>query len=801
LSKSAELLPLAGLAVMACLFWSVDVIGSGRTVAAFQNVDLFTEFYPRHAFAAASLRRGSVPLWDSHQIGGLPFLATLQAGVFYPPNLLYALLPIGTAMGVLALAHMFLAGALTFLLARELGASRAAGALAGVTFMLGGSTVSLLYHTNAIDSAPWLPAAVLCTWRLAREADARWALWLGAVLALQFLAGRDYTFVMTVHAVALLALLQVGWMARDGAGAARIGAHLGRLAAAGALAAGIVCVQLLPTLALTAQGERGLSGLPPELREIYGPLPAAFFLANLLNPVRGVVRREYVGWIPLVCFVLGFRLWGRERATCFASLLATLAAVLCLGSQTPLYAAYRLLPLGATFRLPDRFVFLFAFGVALVAAAGFDRVFSGRLSFGAGWRALSPIVLALLGMGMVLTLVLDGRWMAAGLRRASEPWGWFTFHGFEPGHFAALGRARWYFAAVAALVALGLWRPASSAAAWLRVAVVVLAAADLGYAQVNRTLHPARDATPAVAGAECYERAAALAGPLGRHLSFRTRASWALKDKDGELFEAHAVTHYDPLVTRRQALYFRALQQGGVDIVPTPWNERSPFMGFLTRYPPAGRAKLLDLMGVRAVLVDAGETASPGLKGLLSRLEPAARCTAVDGARPLTIDVFSNEHALPRAFVVHDVEHAADGQAAIARLLEADFDPRRAAVVEGDGASPPEGGDAGGESRAEVVAYDDTLVSVHAVTSRPGLLVLTDSYDADWVATRNGDPTTIHPTDGLFRGVVLPAGTSEVVFRYAPTSFRLGLLLSVVSACVWGALCYWTRAPRAMGGR
>ena len=61
---------------------------NGRALVGFTNFDLFAEFLPRHAYYGAALRRAEIPLWDPHQIAGLPFLATLQGGVLYPPNLL-----------------------------------------------------------------------------------------------------------------------------------------------------------------------------------------------------------------------------------------------------------------------------------------------------------------------------------------------------------------------------------------------------------------------------------------------------------------------------------------------------------------------------------------------------------------------------------------------------------------------------------------------------------------------------------------------------------------------------------------
>lgn len=785
--RRRDLLALGALATLAVLFFGVDVLASGTRVASFANVDLFTEFYPRHAFAGAALRKGTLPLWDPHQIAGLPFLATLQAGFFYPPNLLYALLPVGTAMGALAVLHLVLAGGFTWALAREMGWSRAASLLAGVTFMLGGSTVSLIYHTNAINSAPWLPAAVWCAWRFGFEPRARWALLLSLVLALQFLAGRDYTFVMTLHVVGLLALFQAAWMLRDKAGAGRVARHLGALAAAAALALALVAVQLLPTLELAGRGDRTLGGLADAFVEIYGPVPPGFFFANLVNPVRGPIRREYLGWVALACFVVGFRPWGGDRATRFASVLAVLALVLSFGSQTPLWAAYRHLPLGATFRLPDRFVYVFALAVALVAAAGLDRVCSGRR------RAPA---LAILALGVATFVLVDGPWMAAGVRRAAAPWSWFTFYGLGPEHFAAAGRAaRWYFLAVATLLALPLWRPRSRGAQAVRLALPLLAGADLAFALSSGVLHPARDASPALAAAPCHARLVEVTGPFGRHLSIRSRGGWALKDKDGELFGTWAATHYDPLVTRRHALYFAALQEGGTEIVRTPWNERSPFMGFLTRWPSAARVRLLDLLGVRAVLVEAAVAADPALAGLLSGTEPALRCAGSGAGGTREVAVLRRD-ALPRAFVVHAVEEVPGPEAALARLVAPDFDPRATALVEGDAPAGFAAGEGGAAGEARIETYEARRVIVRGTTSRPGLLVLTDSWDPGWDATRDGEPVAILPTDALFRGVYVPAGEFAVEFRYRPAAFRWGMVLSVLAAVLWtGAWMSVSRKP------
>ena len=781
---AAVALPL--LIAAAAVAFGLDLL-PGKALVGFTNFDLFAEFLPRHAYAGAVLRGGGIPLWDPHQIAGLPFLATLQGGVLYPPNALYALLPTGLAMGLLGFLHLALAGVFTYALCRELGGSPAGAGLGAVAFMLGGSTLFALYHPNAIDALPWLPLALACAARLARTGDLRLALALGACLGLQFLAGRDYTFVMTAHAVAAFALWQAAWMLRDGRGARAAARHLAALVLAGGVAAGLAAPQWLPTLELAARSTRLLGGPEGASLEIFGPLSPSFFLANLVNPERGPIRREYAGWIPLLCFAAGFRLWGRDRVAVFASALALLAGLLCFGSQTPLYAAYRALPLGSVFRLPDRFTLLLSLAVALGAARGFDRLLPSpappdRL------RALTPALVAAALLAAALGWAIASGWLARGLAAAAHPWGWFWMYGLSPAHFAHVARAGIHLAAAAAVLSLAAWRAGRPGGRVARAAVVALAAAELVFAFESPFLHPARDAAPAFAGQACYARAAEVLGSEGRHLSLSLQDSYALKDKDGELFGSFSATHYEPLVTRRHALYFAALQAGGAPRDASPWNRTSPFMGFLTAIPTPQRQRLLDLLGVRAVLVDARPAGRPpAVQALLAGLDLAATCRVATERGSAAVEIYANPRALPRAFLASGLAPASGPDDALRQLLAPDLDPRRTVIVESEPAlrAAAATGDPPGEAR--ITAYQDERVVVQAQTAAPAWLVLADSFDPDWTATRNGEPVEILPADGLFRAVPLPPGASQVEFRYRPRAFRLGAAIGAASliATLW----------------
>jgi len=71
----------------------------------------------------------------------------------------------------------------------------------------------------------------------------------------------------------------------------------------------------------------------------------------------------------------------------------------------------------------------------------------------------------------------------------------------------------------------------------------------------------------------------------------------------------------------------------------------------------------------------------------------------------------------------------------------------------------------------------------------PSIVVLADLYYPGWEAEVNGQPVRIERVHGLLRAVPVPAQPSEVVFRYRPASFALGLWLALTSFCSLFFVC------------
>jgi Bacterial membrane protein YfhO len=129
-------------------------------------------------------------------------------------------------------------------------------------------------------------------------------------------------------------------------------------------------------------------------------------------------------------------------------------------------------------------------------------------------------------------------------------------------------------------------------------------------------------------------------------------------------------------------------------------------------------------------------------------------------------------------------------------LLELRFDPRREAVVE----LGPEGTDAlaavgsperltvGSSGRVSVTDRSNASVAIRARLSRPGLVVLNDSFAPGWsvqVDGRDAEPVRVND---VMRGVAVGAGAHEVVWSYRVPGLRAGAALSAVGALLLAGL-------------
>ena len=81
---------------------------------------------------------------------------------------------------------------------------------------------------------------------------------------------------------------------------------------------------------------------------------------------------------------------------------------------------------------------------------------------------------------------------------------------------------------------------------------------------------------------------------------------------------------------------------------------------------------------------------------------------------------------------------------------------------------------------------------LEASLESPGLVILADVYYPGWELTIDGKPAPIYAVNGLMRGAAVPAGTHRLVYSYAPRSFlvgRVGSILGLGVLALFGIAC------------
>lgn len=748
-----------------------SVVGSNP-----QLVDGITVFEPFLAYTRSVLPH--IPLWDPFIMGGTPYLADMQSAIFSPFSLPAYVLPFWWSLGVVALSKVVVAAMGTFLLGRRIGMKPAAAFLAGLVFAFGLFMIAWIPWplTNVFPLIPWMLFATEAVVR-------RPSLWslsgLACVTALQLFGGHPESSMQLLFAAVLWLLLRL-CQTRDGlvavARAARrarapvLRALAGRawrplvaFAAALLLGAAVAAVVLVPFLELLHHSNdlslRPRGAVHVEPKYLFAALVPGYFPGSF-----EIETAFYVGALPLLLVAVALV---RPSVTRLALALAALFSLLVVLGLPPLFSLAAHTP-GLDLTFLSRLTIFFLLSVALLAGFGLDDLLDGHV--GRGQRRLATLAAAGL---LLLPLVVISTTGATSLRylgRAARIAFLFA-RAPLPGspHVDPIVRLAgllvWVVVLAAAAVVLVLRLSGRLGQVAFFALAVLLVAGDLFQAGMGYN--------PGIAQSHAELPATGAVKFLARHDPARFVAVTTydgvnpLPPDVGIDYRLYDLRGYDlPVITQFATLWRKYMAPPNPLLpVDTP----SIPLGVYDQLSPA-TVRILSLFGVRDVLVEPDAALhSPGFR------------LAYDGR---DARVYENLGALPRAFLVGGDDVVTSQSAELSTIASPAFRPGREVVTDhrlsslapGPGHRPP--------GTARIVAYSAEKVAIVARTRAAGELVLSDTYYPGWTATVNGRPAPIHRVDYLLRGVAVPAGTDEVVFRYEPSSFSRGWEISLAAAIV-----------------
>jgi hypothetical protein len=777
--------------------------------------DKLLQHHPEVLHTVQEVHAGRIPAWNPHVLGGLPHLATGLPAGFYPPLWLSFGVDPPICYAWVAALQTALAAFFAYGMLQAFGLSCFSSATGALLFAGSGWMSVHQEYFQLTAPATWLPLALWGTWSYLQTGRGLGRLALAVTCS--FLSGFPQIACYNLLAVGLLVLVALLCRRCPGASPRRAVPLLALTLLMGLVMA---APQLLPTAELVGGGHSSREpldaatlqshalppsalvgiGLPrilghPQMpQELQGPVKQSLFgvlYADTLNPENTTnyfERSFFLGAAPLLLMLLGLAA-GSWALRAFLVILGAVATALCLPGW-PL-AATATLP-GLNIGDPKRCLFLLSFAVAVLAALGVDN-----LQRAAPHRRVILLTLATIGAGLGalpwgLSLRLDSdqlqeylvprlaeqQGIAAAEVKAIVPAADFEFHlsllREELGIFGLCG--------VVTLVLLW-WLP------WKR----------LQGGRSGRTVTPMTAPSAGLRGQFLW---LALAVPLGwtwwqssapqpsSEMNTRPPLIQVLQENSagGRLLRLGTASGATPVLPPKlPMLYGIDDAQGYVAVYLQRWRDLfecvEPGCTRSVGIFPLQNVELLELplwdaLGVEFVLLDEATDQDP--------LAPPPGWQELACEGPPRLRVLRNVERPGRAWIVPTVRCFHREEDLLSRLTSEDFDPEGEALmfaidaadlgveVDAEDRRVEQLAPSSATSSCELTAA--TSDSLHfQVQSAGGLLVQNDSYYPGWRAFVDGEEHPLLRVNHALRGVLLPPGSHEVVFRYRPRILYVGL--------------------------
>jgi len=375
--------------------------GAWRLAGVSALEDDLIYYLPTRAFIGEAIRSGSWPFWNPFVALGTSVAADPQAGLWYPPGLLFVALPVLWAYPVTLCLHFSLAGGGMYRFLRTQGRDWRAAILGAVAFEFCGFLVAHRAHLTILEAAAWLPWMLYAWHRFART-------------------GRRGHFVLAVGCLGMQMLVQHMQVTMIGgailtAYVAVILRPLRRSLAweypAGLILGGMIgAVQLIPTFAAFTGSGRSAPAYYLFVENSYVPTSFFMWLFPFLFGTRtpNFYDQRWWGWshlceqatytsIGVLLLAIGsLAWWRRDRQVRFWSLAALVSMVLALGHFTPLAHVLFHVPILRSFRVPARWVLGLDLAAVVLAARALDALIRGEVDSQPARRWLRLVITRLL---------------------------------------------------------------------------------------------------------------------------------------------------------------------------------------------------------------------------------------------------------------------------------------------------------------------------------------------------------------------------------------------------------------------
>jgi len=713
--------------------------------------------FPFKFFIAQIFQEGAIPYWNSNVYAGMPFMAGLHAGVFYPPSLLFFLNDTPYALNLFYVLHFMILGVFTYLLARAWKLSFAAALCCGISGMLSGFMVASTLLSNFFMTAVWLPMVFWMFHQFWTRKQIGYFIGLVLAIAAQTLAASPEVSIMTMG---LLYVHSLCFLPRTPGypGIARMTAPL---VLAVVLALGLCALQLIPTAKLMEHSLRD-AGLTFENHSQWS-LGFDKLSTLVLSPdyeglldsrdypswFSGFLHTLYMGSLGLAFVLLGF-LFCREKHIRFWLVVFVLGIFLSFGRFNPIYEVmYPWVPLLDLFRFPEKYFFISSFAAVFLSGYVLEAIFhdvkNRQFNLIPVLMVLIFLIAATLGLAMWHSY-LDASLPLAVLLIFGGSLMMFNYGKLEKPVFASV--------------------------------ICLLVVVDLGVKDLQ--LLPMIDR-------KFYEEKPLVMDIVGDSFGKHRIYSGRIVKTPNPDMNPSGPTWRDELFLAKQYLRpFTGMvlgveHAGGHPGLGLELRKHLVWFYALIDAPPEKRFRILKRSNVK-YWVD---------------WDSPARFNGQGAPLIFPDRVKIWEDALPRAYMVGGIKLEEESKI-LKTYYDESFDPLSAVLF-----SQPVNFEPSShfDGTVEEVSYRPNHVTIKTVQQGRGFLVLMDSYFPGWTVKVDGEDKPILRANHFYRAVQLDSGSHTLEFDYFPEGFKAGLIVSSAVSLLLVALLLrrWRRVGVGAG--
>ena len=744
----------------------------------FKNIalsDVFSQLYPWRILSIEAFRHGQWPLWNPYSLSGTPLLANWQSAPFYPLNLL--LLALGDVWGwtLLIVSQPVLSALFMYMYLKQIGV-RVLGRLIGaVTFTFSGFMITFMQYATIGQIMLWLPLQLYLIEKFVRTNKYRY-LSLYSLSFFPVLTGGSFQPAFYALGVSFsYALIRIFLVFRKNF-------HLLLLLLIFiVLGISTAAIQLVPTLELYKYSIRLFDinivgyqyGILP-LRNIITFLSPDFFGNPATNNYFGLLQyQETSGYFSVVALILVILAILRFRKNIYFSYFTALFFLsLVFAFNNPLSRlVYQLNVPGLSSGYASRLLMLTSFSASVLAALG-----SGAIVYK---KVLKINGVLLFIMITLFSIIVYGSNFSS--NKFSVIYSFFNIIEQEHLRIAMrnmilpMGISSIYFAAVILLRHTRKYRKnfrrlvRHNNNVFLVITLVLISIDLIRFGLKFTPFSPVEMTNLSTPVIEYLKK------NTGYH---RIEREWGpvLPPNTWIYSRLSSPSGYDPLALLSYAMWYRMCQGS------QPLGQADSLSNKFTRYLEENKydSPCLDIFGVKyLVAIKRNKQDSYDTNGVyFNQLIPLEKFKEVfsDG----TTAVLENTSVLPRV-ILYDryfIEpKASDAQ----QKIYWDLDFRKDIVINREPLFSDHA--VSNADTADIAKYLPNEVTVRTNTHHAAFLLLTDTYYPGWKVFLDNIESPLIIADGIYKGVEVPEGKHNIIFKYHPSSFNIGMVSSIV-ACL-----------------